>query len=333
MIIIRGIIIILLSHLFDYSYAKEQRLTVYSARKEHLIQPVFSKFEKKTGIKVDYLTGKSPALLERIKAEGSSTKADIFMTVDAGNLWAAAKAGLLAPHNSKELEKNIPAYLRDPGKLWFGISVRARTIVYNSKKVKPSELSTYESLADKAWNKRLCLRTSKKVYNQSLVAMLIDLLGEEKTEQIVRGWVKNLAVPVFSNDTRLMEGIIAGQCDLGIVNSYYFGRMQRDNRHESLRLYWPNQNSFGVHINISGAGLTKHAKHPENAKKLLDWLSTTEAQQQFAGLNLEYPANPLVEPDPLVKAWGAFKHSQKNIAQAGFLQANAIKLMDRVGYK
>lgn len=326
--------LLLLSLITGEIFAKEQKhVTVYSARKEHLIKPVFRKFEKVSGIKVSYLTGKSPALMERIKAEGKETKADLFMTVDAGNLWAAAEAGLLQPYKSSVLAKNIPAYLKDPESKWFGFSMRARTIVYNAKTVKPTELSTYENLTEKIWTKRLCLRTSKKVYNQSLVAMLIDQLGEQKTQSIVEGWVKNLAIPVFSNDTRLMEGIIAGQCDVGIVNSYYFGRLEKQGKHQSLKLFWPNQASFGVHINVSGAGLLKHAKNVENAKRLLDWLSTQEAQKLFADLNLEYPANQSVEPDPLVKAWGAFKHSQKNIAQAGYLQAKAIKLMDRVGYK
>ena len=331
--IFHGIVVILLAQLFTAAYAADQSVNVYSARKEHLIKPVFAKFEAKTGIKVEYLTGKSPVLLERIKSEGAKTKADIFMTVDAGNLWAAAIAGLLQAYKSQELDKNIPSYLKDPQNKWFGFSIRARTIVYNSKKINPSELRTYENLAEKSWNKRLCLRTSNKVYNQSLVAMLIDQLGESKTEEIVKGWVQNLAVPVFSNDTRLMEGILAGQCDVGIVNSYYYGRLEKDKKHGDLRLFWLNQNTFGVHVNISGAGITKHAKNLENAKKLLDWLSSPEAQNLFADLNLEFPANQSVTPAPLVKAWGSFKHSQKNIAKAGYLQAKAIKLMDRMGYK
>ena len=292
--IFQVIFIVLLFQDTSAESASPGEVTVYSARKEHLIKPVFAKFEKITGIKVNYLTGKSPALLERIKAEGKNTKADIFMTVDAGNLWAASEADLFQQYISRVLKKNIPSYLKDPKDRWFSFSVRARTIVYNSKKIKPSELSTYENLGEKTWKKRLCLRSSKKVYNQSLVAMLIEQLGEKKTEQVVKSWVENLATSVFSNDTRLMEAIIAGQCDIGIVNSYYFGRLQKAGKEKDLKLFWPNQETMGVHINVSGAGLLKHAKNRKNAQKLLDWLSSPEAQKMFADLNLECSLSPIL---------------------------------------
>jgi iron(III) transport system substrate-binding protein len=211
--------------------------------------------------------------------------------------------------------------------------VRARTIVYSTERVKPEELSTYEDLASPKWKGRLCLRTSKKVYNQSLVAMMIARLGEAKTEQVVKGWVGNLATNVFSNDTKVMEAIAAGQCDVGIANTYYFGRLQKKRPDIALALFWPNQAESGVHVNISGAGVTAHAKHREAAVRLLEWLSSRDAQGMFASLNMEYPANPEVAPDPAVAAWGEFKGDTINVAEAGRLQTKAVMLMDRAGYR
>ena len=205
------------------SYSKE--VVVYSARNEHLIQPLFEDFTRQTGVKVKFITDKAGVLVQRLKAEGSRTPADVLITVDAGNLWYAAEQGLLQKTNSKTLEANIPGYLRDPAGSWFGLSVRARTIVYSTERVDPSELSTYEALGEPAWKGRLLLRTSKKVYNQSLVAMLIAEHGVEETEGIVRAWVDNLAADPFSNDTKVMVAIAAGQGDVGIVNTYYFGRL------------------------------------------------------------------------------------------------------------
>jgi iron(III) transport system substrate-binding protein len=199
--------------------------------------------------------------------------------------------------------------------------------------VKPEELSDYAALAGERWKGKLCLRTSKKVYNQSLVAMLIAEHGEPKAEEIVRGWVANLAAEPFSNDTLLMQAIAAGQCDVGLVNTYYFGRLIREKPELPLKLFWADQAGNGVHVNISGAGVTAHAPRAAEAKKFLEWLSQPEAQALFAGLNLEYPANPTVKADPIVLEWGEFKQSPMNVAQAGALQAAAVKLMDRVGYR
>ncbi len=308
-------------------------VVVYSARKEHLIKPLFDAYTKKTGVKIKYITDKEAPLLVRLKAEGANTPADILFTVDAGNLWKAAESGILAATQSTTLQKNIPAHLRDPQGRWFGLSVRARTIVYSTDRVKPSDLSTYEDLADARWKGRLCLRTSKKVYNQSLVAMMIARLGEEATAKVVSGWVSNLATAPFSNDTKVMEAIAAGQCDVGIVNTYYFGRLQKKNPAIKLALFWPNQSSSGVHVNISGAGVTKHAKHREQAIKLLEWLSDKQAQQMFTDLNMEYPVLKGIKPSKLVKSWGEFKQDQINVAKAGELQVKSVILMDKAGYR
>ena len=313
--------------------AHAAEVVVYSARNEQLIKPLFDAFTQETGITVKFITDKEGPLLQRLKTEGKDTPADVLLTVDAGNLWQAANEGLLRPVASPTLERNIPAHLRDPQNRWFGLSVRARTVVYNPKKVKPAALSTYEDLAAPKWRGKLCLRTSKKVYNQSLVAMLIAEHGVEKTEDIVKGWVANLATDVFPDDTKLIQAVAAGQCAVGIVNTYYFGRLQQKEPQLQAALFWPNQRGAGVHVNVSGAGVVKAAKHPQEAQRLLELLSSHAEQNRFADENFEYPANPAVESAPAVAAWGKFKHNQINVAKAGELQAEAVKLMDRAGYK
>lgn len=313
--------------------AVSEEVVVYSSRKEHLIKPLFDRYTEQTGVEVSYLTDKAGPLIQRLVAEGRRTPADMLITVDAGNLWQAANKGILASTESAVLDANVPVNLRDPQGRWYGLSKRARTIVYSTERVKPDEITSYEALAQPQWKGRLCLRTSKKVYNQSLVATLIARHGEKEAERIVSGWVDNLAVAPFSNDTKTMQAVLAGQCDIAIVNTYYFGRLQKKDPSIKLALAWPNQDSSGVHINISGAGVTRYAKHPQVAKKLLEWLSSETAQQDFAGLNMEYPVNPRVEPTGLVRSWGDFKGDSLNVSEAGRLQGDAIRLMDRAGYR
>lgn len=308
-------------------------LVVYSSRNEQLIKPMFDQYTKETGQAIRFVTDDAGPLIERLAAEGKNSPADILLTVDAGQLWQAAERGLLRPIESQAIATNIPEHLRDPQSRWFGLSVRARTIVYSTERVKPEDLSGYEDLANEKWRGRLCLRTSKSVYNQSLVAMMIAAHGEEKTEEIVRGWVANLATEPFANDTRLMEAIVAGQCDVGIVNSYYFGRLMREKPDQPIKLFWAQLAGDGVHVNVSGAGVTAAAPHPEEAQKFLEWLTQGEAQSMFANANLEYPANPNVAPDPLVAGWGTFRASSLNVAQAGELQSAAVRLMDRAGFR
>lgn len=308
-------------------------VVVYSSRQEYLIKPLFDRFTQETGIEVQTQTGEEGPLIARIQAEGEGTFADMFYTVDVGNLWIAADKGLLQPIESEVLERDIPAHLRDPQGRWFGLSVRARTIAYSTERVQPDELSTYEALADPQWKGRLCLRTSRKVYNMSLVATMIDRLGEAETERVVRGWVDNLATRVFSSDNLLVQAIAAGQCDVGIVNSYYLGQEQQRNPNIPVALFWANQQSSGVHVNISGAGVTANAKNPEGAKRLIEWLSTAEPQRMFSEMNLEFPANPTIESVPLVQSWGDFKPDLINVEVAGRLQADAVRLMDRADYR
>lgn len=310
-----------------------EELVVYSARNEQLIKPLFDLYKKDTGVDIKFVTDKEGPLMQKLKTEGANSPADILLTVDAGNLWLAAHEGLLKPIKSVVLTKNIPKHLRDPNNTWFAMSVRARTIFYNKNKVKAEELSTYEDLATAKWNKRLCLRTSNKVYNQSLVAMMIAELGEKKTEEVVAGWVKNLATEVFPDDTKLLEAIDAGLCDVGIANTYYYGRLMNKKPDLKVGIFWANQKSKGVHVNVSGAGVTKHTKNEASAVKFLEWLSSEKAQNLLVDEDFEYPANPKILPSAKLAAWGTFKANFINVSRAGELQASAVKLMDRVQYK
>ena len=331
----RSLIIAIVASVFGLPVmtAVADEIVVYSARKEHLVKPLFDEFEKETGTSVKYITDKAGPLLQRLKAEGKRSPADLLITVDAGNLWHAAQEGVLQPVKSDVLDQIVPEHLRDPQGRWYGVTVRARTIVYNTQNVTDAELTTYEDLAGEKWKGRLCLRTSKKVYNQSLVAMMISRHGEEKTGQIVKGWVDNLALPPFSNDTKTIQAVQSGQCDVAIVNTYYFGRLEDKGESQNAALFWPNQDSSGVHVNISGIGLTSHAPHKEKAVKFLEWMVSDKAQSMLANLNMEYPVASSVESSGIVKGWGSFKSDDINLAEAGRLQAQAVRLMDKVGYK
>lgn len=308
-------------------------LVVYSARADELLKPIVQKYQQKTGTKVTLVSDKAGPLMEKLKAEGKNTKADVLITVDGGNLWQAAQAGLFKPINSATLKSNIPSHLRDPSNQWFGLSVRARTIFYNPKKVNPSQLSTYADLANPKWKGKLCLRTSNNVYNQSLVATMIANQGQAKTEQIVKGWVANLATKPFANDTALLEAISAGQCDVGIANTYYFGRLLDKKPNVNVKVFFADQTGKGTHVNVSGAGVVKHSDNAAEAQKFIEWLSGSEAQNLFADLNNEYPANPRISPDPKVAKWGNFKHDFINVSVAGKNQAKAIMLMKKAGYQ
>jgi iron(III) transport system substrate-binding protein len=306
-------------------------LVLYSAR-HYGQEPAFDAFTKKTGIQIKTLNGDAGQMFERLRAEGDKTPADLLLTVDAGNLWNAARAGLLASVTSAELSKNVPAHLRDPEGRWVGLTMRARTIVYNARRVGPGELSTYEALGDPKWKGRLCLRPSGYIYNQSLLATMIRRHGEPRTEEIVRGWVANQPT-LINGDTKIIEAIAAGQCDVGLVNSYYLARALKKDPSTPVALFWANQQTSGTHVNVSGAGVTAHAKNRANAVRFLEYLSGLEAQQMFADVSLEYPANPRAEVNAIVKAWGPFKQDELNVAAAGEFQAAATRLADRAGYK
>lgn len=305
-------------------------VNVYTSR-HYGVEPIFERFTRETGIQVRFTTGSDAMLRERLRAEGRHTPADVYMAVDAGNLWLAGEAGLLAPVQSRALREAIPTHLRDPGDRWFGLTRRVRTILYHPGRVNPQELSTYEALADSKWRGRLVMRPSTHSYTQSLTSSLIAAHGPARAEEIVRGWVANNPT-LIDSDTRILETLAAGQGDVAITNHYYLGRILEANPQFPIRVFWANQNDRGAHQNISGAGVTTHAPNRANAIRLLEWLATT-GNDGFARSNHEYPANPRVASHPIIAGFGNFKADTVNIGEFGRLQADAVQMLNRAGYR
>ena len=319
--------------LVSCAYEPADELTIYTSRQPQLIEPIVEKFSIETGIKVNFLSGNAQELMERIDVEGDNSPADIFMTVDAGVLWQAAERDIFSSTNSKILEENIPSYLRDSENKWFGLSKRARTIVYSNDQFNDNDFSTYEDLADPKWKGKLCLRTSKKVYNRSLMASMIDAYGFEKAKEVVTGWISNLATEVFSNDTNALKAVSSGQCGLTIVNTYYLARLLDDPQYDNLTLFWANQSDRGVHVNISGAGIVKTSKNKQAATLLLEYLSSEKAQDFYASANKEYPVLDGAMVHASIKDWGEFIEDNINVGKLGSLQKEAVFLAQEVGYK
>lgn len=319
--------------LVSCAYEPADELTIFTSRQPQLIEPIVEKFSLETGIKVNFLSGNAQELMERIDVEGDNSPADIFMTVDAGVLWQAAERDIFSSTNSKILDENIPSYLRDPENKWFGLSKRARTIVYSNDQFNDNDFSTYEDLADPKWKGKLCLRTSKKVYNRSLMASMIDAYGFEKAKEVVTGWISNLATEVFSNDTNALKAVSSGQCGLTIVNTYYLARLLDDPQYDNLTLFWANQSDRGVHVNISGAGIVKTSKNKQAATLLLEYLSSEKAQDFYASANKEYPVLDGAMVHASIKDWGEFIEDNINVGKLGSLQKEAVFLAQEVGYK
>ena len=319
--------------LVSCAYESNKELTIYTSRQPQLLEPIIETFYQQTGIKVNLLSGNAQELMERIIIEGDKSRADIFMTVDAGVLWQASERNIFSEINSDILKNNVPIYLRDPNNQWFGLSKRARTIVYSANEFSDDDFSSYEDLADPKWKGRLCLRTSKKVYNRSLIASMIDAYGFEKAKAVVSGWVSNLATEVFSNDTNALKAVSSGQCGVTIVNTYYLARLLDESKYNNLNLFWANQDDRGVHINISGAGIVKTSKNKINAIKLLEYLSSEDAQDFYASANKEYPVLNGSLVDESIKNWGEFTEDKINVSKLGLLQKEAVFLAQEVGYK
>ncbi len=329
----------LLSSLLTMPVLAGGEVNIYSARKEDLIKPLLDDFSKQTGISVNLVTGKEEALLQRLQSEGANTPADILLTSDAGRLSAAQKTGVLQAVKSDALTAHIPASYRDPAGYWYGLSVRARPIIYAQERVKPAELSTYEALADPKWKGKVCVRSSDSVYNQSLVAGMISHHGEAKTEAWAKGLVANFARPPKGGDRDQIKAVAAGECDVTLANTYYLGGMvnSSDDAEKQaaakVAVFWPDVKTTGVHVNVSGAGVTAHARNRDNAVKLLEFLASDSAQRWYAETNNEYPVNPAIPPSAVLKSWGEFKADTLNVAKLGELNAAAVQVMDRAGWK
>lgn len=314
-------------------------VNLYSARQEALIKPLLDQFTAATGIEVNVVSAKADALLQRLKSEGRNSPADLLLTVDAGNLHAAQVAGVLQPVRSQVLEAAIPATYRDPAGHWFGLSMRARPIMYVKGRVDPSELSTYEALAEPKWKGRICIRSSDNVYNQSLVAAMIATRGEAATEAWAKGFVANFARKPQGGDRDQLKAAVAGQCDIAIANTYYLAQMLESDKAdekaiaEKIGVFWPNQNDRGVHVNISGAGVTAAAPNRDNAVRLLEFLAGEKAQQWYAETNQEYPVRSGAAASATLRGFGEFHADSVNMAQLGEFNAAAVRLMDRAGWR
>ncbi len=306
-------------------------VNLYTAR-HYGVEEVFEAFTQDTGIEVRFTTGTDALLRERIETEGRFTPADVYMAVDAGNLWLAGQSGLLQTVDSAALAENIPAELRDPENQWFGMTQRVRTIAYHPDRVSPEELSTYEALAQPEWRGRLLMRPSTHSYTQSLTASLLAAHGEDEATRILQGFVAN-TVELIDSDTRILETLAAGKGDVAIVNHYYLGRMLEGDPDFPIRVFWANQSDRGAHVNVSGAGVTTYAPNKENAVKLLEWLSGPRGQKLLSDSNHEFPVNPTVEPHPIIAEFGSFERDPLSIAEYGRLQADAVRLLNEVGYQ
>ncbi len=314
-------------------------VNLYSARKEALIKPLLDRFTSETGITVNLVTGKDDALLERLKSEGANTPADLFITADAGRLHRAKVAGVLQPVESDALKTAVPQNLRDPENQWYGLSQRARPIFYVKDAVSPTELSTYEALADEKWKGKICIRSSGNIYNQSLVASMIASDGEAATEQWAQAFVGNFARPPKGGDRDQIKAAAAGLCDVAVANTYYFGMMINGNDEkqrqaaEKVAIFWPNQGDRGTHVNVSGIGVTKAAKNRDNAVALMEFLVSPESQEWYAEANQEYPVREGVKWSPTLESWGKFKADSLNLSLLGENNPTAVRLMDRAGWK
>jgi iron(III) transport system substrate-binding protein len=316
-----------------------QEVNVYSARHYDSDTELFNAFTQATGIKVNVIEAKADELIERIKSEGEASPADVIITVDAGNLWRAEQAGILASVNSEILNTAIPENLRHPEGKWFGLALRARVIIYNKNAVTPSELSTYEDLASETWRGRVCIRSSTNIYNQSLLASMIASLGSEAAETWAQGIVNNMAREPEGGDTDQIKAVAAGQCDVAVSNHYYLARLiassdLSDNEiANQVGIFFPNQDDRGAHINISGAAVLENAPNKDNAVKLLEFLASPEAQAKFALQGYEYPVVAGVEASPIIVGFGDYKSDALNVTSYGENNPEAVKIMDRVGWK
>ena len=314
-------------------------VNIYSARQEALIKPLLDKFSESTSIKVNLVTGKGDALLTRLINEGENSPADLLVTVDAGRLYRAQQADVLKPIDSAAISRLVPDNLKSSDNMWVGLSIRARVIIYSKDRVDAEDLASYESLANEQWLGKICIRSSSNIYNQSMVAGMIAQNGLEKTEQWLQRFTDNFARRPAGGDRDQIKAVAAGECDLAVANSYYLGHMlnssdaSQRSAAEKVSLFWPNQEDRGAHINISGAGITKSSKNTLNAEKLIAFLASDESQRWYAERNNEFPIRENIEVSSILKLWGPFRADKINVTQLGEYNSEAIKAMDRAGWK
>ena len=321
-------------------FASSEEVNVYSARKGYLIKPLLNAFEKDMNIKVNVISGKAKTLQKRIEQEGRNTRADILLTVDAGNLYKAKYSNLLMKIKSNKLEKLVPEYLRDKDGYWYGLSIRSRVIMYNPKKVTKKDLSTYEDLSNSKWKGRICIRSSSNIYNQSLLASLISHVGKQKSQDWALGVVNNFSRKPKGNDRTQMTSVVLGQCDITLANTYYLGKWISSEKKKErkyakrISVFFPNQEDRGAHINISGAAIVKYSKNYKNAIKLLEFLASDDAQELYAKSNHEYPIRDNINVSDIVQSWGyPFKKDKLNLEELGKNNNLAVQIFDKVNWQ
>jgi len=332
-------ILILFITTFVPSLLLANEINIYSHRQPFLINPFLELFTEETGIKTNVVYSKK-GLAQRLKAEGDKSPADVILTVDIGRLYIYDDLDLLAPINSKKLLNNIPIYLRSPENTWFGLSKRARVIVVNKNKIKDGEITRIEDLADTKWKGKICTRPGSHVYNRGIMASVLAALGEEKAEQWAKSFVNNFAKRPQGNDRAQVKAIYEGECDIALINNYYFGKLkfsedpEQRKWVENVKLIFPNQgeNDRGAHVNISGGGIAKYSKNKENALALLEFLTSEKAQKLYGEINFEYPVNPKVLPSLELQKWGEFREDNLPIIKIAELGPLSQKIIDRVGW-
>lgn len=314
-------------------------VNLYTDRHYDTDEALYQKFTEETGITVNVVKGKADELIERLTREGQDTEADLLITADAGRLFRAKDAELLQTVNNDLINENVPANLRDPDNQWIGLTLRGRVLVYSLDRVNPEELTTYEDLTDPKWEGKILVRSSSNIYNQSLMASFIAINGEENAKNWASGLLKNMAREPQGNDRAQATAVVAGEGDVAIMNTYYIGKMLNSENPEEVKVaenvgvFFPNQETTGTHVNVSGVGFTKHAKNQENAVKLVEFLTSEEAQGTFAEANYEYPVNPNVEASELLKSWGDFKAQDINLSVLGENNLKAVEIFNEIGWQ
>ena len=323
----------------DNSEKKIEEVNLYSQRHYKVDEKQYENFTKKTGIKVNVIKANADELIERLKNEGENSPADLFVSVDAGKLQKGANLGLFQKVSNRVIENNVSKDLLDKNGFWIPITYRARIIVYSNDRVKKEDLSTYEDLSNEKWKGRILVRSSSNAYNQALMSSIVANLGSDVASKWSNAVVQNFARDPKGSDRDQVKAIAAGQGDIAIVNSYYIGLLLSSQKEEELNagkavsVFFPNQNDRGSHINISGIGLAKNSPNKENAIKLMEYLTSEEAQNTYVNNSYEYPANPMVKPSKIVQDWGEFKRDNLDLNNLGVYRDEALKIFDKTGWK
>lgn len=316
-----------------------KEVNLYTDRHYDADQALYDQFEAETGIKVNVVKAKSDELIERLVNEGEDTEADLLITADAGRLVRAKDKNLFQPITSEAALSNVPGKYTDSEAFWIGLTKRARVIAYDPSRVSVEELSTYEALTDEAWEGKILIRSSSNIYNQSLMASFIDIMGEDGAKAWAEGLVANMARVPAGNDRDQAKAVVAGEGELAVMNTYYIGKLLNSSDPEEVKVgeqiavFFPNQETTGTHINISGVGITKYSKNIENANLLVEFLTGEVAQKGFAETNYEYPVNPAVEPSDLLKSWGEFKEQDIKLQILGENNLRAVQLFNEVSWQ